>query len=173
MHKMEAFMSEVRDMVVPHLRDEEDRVRAWQPKMVWQVEPYKPHTMVDAMRMAFGDTAGPFGEAYYSDGTPYASRKGERRKTPTEVVLYEHSFRFNLSLPQPFGLMVAFVTIHELGHAVCSCGHNNDVWPALCRTMGIDEQRYDLKQTAGRFAFLDPNFARQIQRMYTYPEALK
>lgn len=159
---MEVFMSEVRDLVVPRLKTEEDRVRAWIPRLVWAKFPLSMGAWLVSL---MGNAT--LGETFYVDHNTPTSLA-----TPEKVALYEQSF-LGHPQPQPFGHMVAFVLIHELAHAVCACGHHNERWASACRDMGIAEVVYDKKTECGKFAFNDAALLEAIKQLPSYPQDVK
>lgn len=164
MRNMNTYLSDVRDLAVPRLLLAEDRIKAWMPKLVWE-ERYVPRNSSDVVSLVF--QGAPWGETYYEDGSSWAE---EGKKNPAYVRLYQDIFaKHSLDMPQPFGDMIAFILIHELGHAICSCGHESKHWARACQEMGIKEEVYSKKGEGGRFEFRDRSLLQSIQKLSTYP----
>lgn len=156
------FMHEVRALAVPRLRLEDDRVNAYAANLRWTE--YTPPAGGIARITFMLRGYPPLGEAFY--------------KSPTqadEVRLYTDSpwggspMQDPEVMVRPFGHLIAFTTIHELGHVISQCGHNCDRWQTVCREMGICETRYDRKTITGQFAFNDKGLQGAIYSLPSYP----
>lgn len=154
-HQMLAFLSEVRDMVVPRLPTEEMRVKALMPVVRWQ-----PRDEWNRLtnRIFYGTEGCDLGvTSIHKDGMiPYC------------ITLHSD----DLSTLKPFGEWVAFVMIHETAHAA-TAGHNHDeIWASMCRVMGIDEKAYSGEYKTGdkiTYGFLDGSLLLAIRNLSIYP----
>jgi hypothetical protein len=157
------YLYEVRDLVIPELEDQREIERALTPRLS-----YREATPATKFRsLLFGGED--LGECFYTDGTSIASERSP--KIPMEIVLYRDAFEAvpQSDLPRPYGELLAFVLIHELGHAVTSGGHESERWARACRKMGIAEYVYSEKVESGTFRFCNPRLLATIRSLPTYP----
>jgi hypothetical protein len=159
-HKLTIFMHDLRTLAVPLIDNEEYRLRCWAAHLHCEPSINSPDKWV-WLSGGFGDT--------FRD--PETDR--------TDIWIYHDQVRQHYEeIGNPYGMVLAFVTIHELAHAALASpkGHNDHEdkeWAALCRAMGIDEMVYSMKSTRPAshklFSFLDRPIAQEIRELTSYP----
>lgn len=152
-HKVEAFMSEVRDLALPRLKGEEARLRGWEVPMQFAFRTAK-NRLSDILK--YGEMGMEMGNTEMLDDKA--------------VCLTVH--RDDVAIVRgAYGEVIAFTLIHELAHATSGAGHT-DVWADYCQTMGICEHSYagqTKREPQITYPFKDQDFLRQIKRLGTYP----
>lgn len=159
--KMRRYLSEVRDLVVPRLETEAERINAFTPILLW--EPWNDIELIRAFTegdLLFGlTTTSKHTIRLFSDAFNGVHSGVFQRKDGS------HN-------PLPYGLHIAHVLIHEVGHASCDCNHDSERWEHNCNLMGIAEKVYRPEAGAidyNKAAFTDDSLVAAIRSLNSYP----
>lgn len=175
MQDMTQYLNDVRALAAPRLTIHDNRVRATIVKVAFgPADKYQDEydRLRDQIKHLEGYASHPAGTTYYK-GT-------KERPTPGLVVIFSDGLVPPSAYKHiPFGRFLAFVLIHELAHAACSCsgvnimedGHNNPLWVKGCQEMGIKEVAYKDKgpDWKGEFEFTDQSLWQAIRALPSYP----
>lgn len=155
-HKVEAYMSEVRDLALPRLKVEEARLRGWEVPMVFAFR-----TAANRLRNLLQ-----YGEMGLEMGNTEMTCEGGN--IPLCLTIHREDV---VASGGVYGEVIAFALIHELAHAASGEGHT-EVWAGYCQDMGICEHPYagqTKRELKVSYAFKDQDFLRQLKRLGTYP----
>lgn len=157
-HKVEAFMSEVRDLALPRLKVEEERLRGWEVPMRFTFRTAK-NRLNNIIQ---------YGEMGMEMGNTEMDGPSEQHGKAVCLTIHRDDVA---AVKGAYGEVIAFTLIHELAHVVTGTGHTKE-WAEACQTMGIYEHPYvgqTKREPIVTYPFKDHDFLRQLKRLGTYP----